>query len=105
VRLLTELEPVLFRHVQHTVPVAQSAMGKTGDAIQAVAAMAIVAASIPDTLDDCRNVEATACPSLPPEQHHSIEGQPETPQSARSVAAGGGTATYPRATGISVTPV
>ena len=45
-------------------------MGKTGDAIKAVAAAAIVVAAVKDPFDDCRNVDATDCPSLAPGQHH-----------------------------------
>ena len=81
-------------------------MGKTEDAIKAVVAVAIVAAPIPaPLLDDCQNVSATACPAQPPDQHHVHDGQPETYRPVRGMAADGGAPTYPRTTGITVTPV
>jgi hypothetical protein len=80
-------------------------MGKTGDAVQAVIAITIVTASMPDPLADCRAVGVPACPVLSPEQIH-VHGDHSAPKVKakviRAVPPGPGTVTLNLVTSASV---
>ena len=64
-------------------------MGKTGDAIKAVTGVAIVAASLDNPFDACRNVSATDCPTLAPEHHYTHGNERHVAIPEQPTAAGG----------------
>jgi hypothetical protein len=65
------------------------AMGKSGNAIKAVAGVIIVATPIDAPFEDCYNVNATACPSLAPEQHHVHGGESKASAPEPEIVAAG----------------